>query len=76
MMAISTVIQKQQEKVYSIAEYLDMEAVANEKHEFINGKIIAMPGGTGTHSLIASNMITELNNEINQQSLIYYVFNS
>jgi Uma2 family endonuclease len=49
-----------QPKIYTFAEYLRREEKALEKHEFYNGKIIKMPGGTHTHSEIAANTVTAL----------------
>ncbi len=47
-------------KVYTFEEYLRREEKALEKHEFYQGKIIKMPGGTDIHSEIAGNMIATL----------------
>ncbi len=49
-----------QPKVYTFEEYLRREEKSVEKHEFYNGKIIKMPGGTDIHSEIAANVITAL----------------
>ncbi len=37
----------------TLDEYLQQEAIATTKHEYRNGKIVEMPGGTANHSLIA-----------------------
>jgi Uma2 family endonuclease len=47
-------------KVYTFEEYLRREEKAVEKHEFYQGKIIKMPGGTDIHSEIAGNMIATI----------------
>lgn len=61
MVAISKEIKKvRNPKVYTFEEYLRREEKAVEKHEFYNGKIVKMPGGTDIHSEIAGNMITTL----------------
>lgn len=63
-----------QEKLYTIEEYLEMEERSMEKHEYYNGKIKLMAGGTGPHNLITGNSITVLNNateELNKTYLIY-----
>jgi len=39
---------------YSIEEYVRFEEHANTKHEFIDGQIIAMAGGTLEHAAMAS----------------------
>lgn len=47
-------------KVYTFDEYLRREEKSVEKHEFYQGKIIKMPGGTDIHSEIAGNMIATI----------------
>lgn len=47
-------------KTYSFEEYLRREEKAVEKHEFYNGKIIKMAGGTYNHSKISANALTAL----------------
>ncbi len=46
--------------IVTIAEYLQLEAEAPFRSEWINGQIVAMAGGTETHALICSNVTTEL----------------
>lgn len=41
----------------SVADYLALEEVDNEKYEFHNGEVVSMPGGTYQHSLIGSRII-------------------
>jgi Uma2 family endonuclease len=38
---------------YTFRDYLDLEAAANVKHEFFNGEIYAMAGGTPQHAALA-----------------------
>ena len=45
---------------YSIAEYIRLEQQTDEKHEFVDGQIVAMAGGTLRASLIAGNLIAAL----------------
>lgn len=45
---------------YSIAEYVRLEERANVKHEFFDGQIFAMAGGTPEHAAIASAIIATL----------------
>lgn len=49
---------------YSVEEYLRLERDADEKHDFYEGEIFAMAGGTGNHSLIISNFSRELGNRL------------
>ena len=40
-------------KKYSVEEYIQYELTANERHEFINGQLFAMPGEKDTNNQIA-----------------------
>lgn len=51
---------KSKEKVYTLLEYLAHEEHAVEKHEFVNGKIIKMPGSKANHNEISANIIAAL----------------
>ncbi|MBC7888741.1 MAG: Uma2 family endonuclease [Ferruginibacter sp.] len=61
------------EKNYTIEEYLAMEEVAVEKHEFYNGKIIKMAGAKPNHNIIAANIIAELIFGTQNKSKEYFV---
>ena len=63
-------------KTYTMEEYLSMEEKSLVKHHFINGEIIAMPGGTYNHNLIATNLTTALNNAIAEKEFDFHVLNS
>jgi Uma2 family endonuclease len=39
--------------VHTYAEYLALERASDTRHEFIDGEILAMSGGTPTHALLA-----------------------
>jgi Uma2 family endonuclease len=43
-------------------EYLELERASEQKHEYVDGEIFAMAGGTFEHSLTASNILRELGN--------------
>lgn len=45
----------------SIKEYLELEKASESKHEFHNGEIFAMAGGSKNHGIIGANILTELN---------------
>lgn len=47
-------------KLYSIAEYLQMENEAVEKHEYYKGEIFAMAGAGARHNIISINIIGSL----------------
>ena len=44
----------------SVEEYLDLERAATEKHEFIDGEMVAMAGGSPRHALIGANVLVAL----------------
>lgn len=48
------------EKLYTPEEYLAFEREAEEKHEYINGEIVAMAGASREHNLISVNVSSEL----------------
>ncbi|MEM9454917.1 MAG: Uma2 family endonuclease [Myxococcota bacterium] len=48
----------------SEAEYLAFERASLEKHEYVDGEVFAMSGGTGEHAAIAANLIRELGNAV------------
>ena len=58
----------------TVQEYLAMERVSEIKHEFYDGDIFDMTGGTPAHSLIASNIIREAGNALKSRPCV--VFNS
>jgi Uma2 family endonuclease len=49
---------------FTIEEYLRLEADAVEKHEYRDGEIVAMAGGSPQHSLVIANLIREVGNRL------------
>ena len=47
---------------FTVEEYFRLEADSVAKHEFFDGRIVGLSGGTPTHSLISANIIGELGN--------------
>jgi Uma2 family endonuclease len=47
-------------KYYTIDEYLELETASETRHEYCNGEIIPMTGGTPDHNDIASNLVALL----------------
>lgn len=58
----------------SVSDYLLGEQAARRKHEFVNGIVYAMAGGTVQHSRIASNAIIALGSQLRSGKC--QVFNS
>ena len=52
---------------YTIEEYLKLEESSGVKHEFYDGEVFAMSGGTLNHSLIANNVGRTLGNVFNSK---------
>lgn len=46
--------------MYTVDEYLELEEQSETKHEYIDGRILAMAGGEVTHGVIAGNVFAEL----------------
>ncbi len=53
---------------YTIAEYLELEALAESKSEYEAGRVVAMSGGTLNHGIIGNNINTALNNGLKSQN--------
>ena len=49
---------------YTATDYLQLERSARERHEYRDGEILLMAGGTADHSLIVANVIGELRNRL------------
>src|SRR5689334_9732286 len=49
---------------YTYAEYLTLERSANTRHEFCDGEIFAMAGGTPTHAVICANLTILLGTQL------------
>lgn len=64
------------ERYYTFDEYLALEEVAEVKHEYHGGKVIAMAGGTGNHSILSGNIVTELNIALRKSKKKCTTFNS
>ena len=45
-------------------EYLAFEDAADEKHEYVNGEVVAMAGGTPAHAVISMNLARVLGNQL------------
>ena len=50
------IMQLQEQRYYSSEEYLELEVNSEERHEYIDGQIIQMTGGTPNHNQITGNL--------------------
>ena len=55
-------------ELISVEDYLAGEVDATVKHEYVDGRVYAMAGGTVTHALIASNVLASLHNSLSGTS--------
>ena len=65
----------EQKRRYTITEYLERERQSLEKHEYDNGEILAMAGGSANHSLVAMNFLGELRARLKGQPCRVYESN-
>ena len=65
-------MQIQEQRTYSPSEYLEQEISSEYRHEYIDGQIIQMTGGTPNHNQIALNLSAALNFALKRQP--YRVF--
>jgi Uma2 family endonuclease len=63
-------------RLVSLAAYLDREAKSVEKHEFINGKIVRMPGAKAKHNQITAQFTSALIVSTDNLDSTYIVYNS
>lgn len=54
-------MQVQEKRYYTPEEYLKLEVNSSQRHEYIDGEIIPMTGGTPNHNRIAGNFYAALN---------------
>lgn len=47
-------------RLFSEQEYLQLEEKSGVRHEFINGKLYEMPGGTLSHEQVIANIQFQL----------------
>ncbi|NJO17289.1 MAG: Uma2 family endonuclease [Thioploca sp.] len=55
------------EQHYSRAEYLAMEETTQVRHEFLQGKIFAMSGGTFNHAVLSGNVYFALKTKLREK---------
>ncbi len=68
------IIQAQEKKIYTPEEYLEFEVNSDARHEYINGEIIPMTGGTPNHNDLAGNFYILLKFSLkNKGYRIFYV---
>jgi Uma2 family endonuclease len=66
-------MQIQEQRQYSIEEYLESEINSEERHAYVDGAIVPMPGGTPNHNKITLNFSASLNFALKHQPYEVYV---
>lgn len=56
----------------SIEEYLAFERASDTKHEYFQGDVFAMAGGTARHSIITTNISASLHSQVRQRICTVY----
>ncbi|MEM6801673.1 MAG: Uma2 family endonuclease [Bacteroidota bacterium] len=56
----------------SIAKYLDLELKSDMRHEFHDGEVFAMAGGTKNHGILGTNILTEVNIQVRNKGCITF----
>ncbi len=59
-------------KSYTPEEYLAFERESEEKHEFIDGEIVAMAGASREHNLIGTNVTVDLGYQLRGKNCELY----
>ncbi|NCR51891.1 MAG: Uma2 family endonuclease [Microcystis aeruginosa L211-07] len=62
-----------EKKYYTPEEYLTLEEKATDKHEYRDGEIVLMPGGTTNHNQIAGNFYKRFPLNIQNQNYCVYI---
>lgn len=57
---------------YTFAEYLELEEIARVRHEYLDGEIHAMAGGTPEHAAMAAMITTSLGRQFGQSPCRVY----
>ena len=65
-------VQAQKQNYKTIEEYFEFELASEERHEYLDGKIVCMTGGTPNHNQITGNFYAALNFALKRQP--YRVF--
>lgn len=59
-------------KYWTVEEYLALEEASEERHEYFNGEIFVMSGGSLNHSLIITNMLSILRSKFRPKGCTTY----
>jgi Uma2 family endonuclease len=67
------IMQAEEKKYHTLEEYLEFEVSSGERHEYIDGEVICVTGGTPNHNKIAGNFYAALNFALKRQPYDVFV---
>jgi len=67
------IAQAEEKKLYTPEEYLEYEVNSEERHEYINGEVICVSGGTPNHNLITGNIASALHFAFKRKPLHVFI---
>ena len=67
------IAQAEEKEYYTPEEYLEFEVNSEERHEYINGEVICVAGGTPNHSRITLDFGSVLNFRLKRQPYDVFV---
>ena len=62
----------QTQRLMTVADYLEWEERRKCKHEYVDGEIFEMTGGTGKHSMIKVNITASIHGKVNVPAFAVY----
>ena len=74
--AVETAFSSEPERFITFEEYIESEKLSAEKHEFHNGKLYTMAGGTDTHNRICGRIIITIGNILDEKEDVMYLYTS
>lgn len=72
----STLILEPQQKTYTVEEYFEFEKQSEIRHEYVNGRLIAMPGESLPNIKISQNCFRTLADLFEDRGCETYIFNA
>jgi Uma2 family endonuclease len=69
------IAQPQETKLYTPSEYLEFEVNSEERHEYINGKVVCVSGESPNHNFISGNIGAALNFAFKRKPFHTFIIN-
>jgi len=62
----------QPKQFVTLEEYFEQERTALDRHEYLNGEVFVMAGGTTAHAIISSNLLIEIGSQLRGRDCTAY----